>query len=312
MTILPGLDGLRQLAPGSILSIGNFDGVHRGHQSLLALARDMRAKRPGARLALATFEPHPLTVLRPQRVPPRLTPRDFKRELLAQQGVDDLVELAPEPAVLNLTAEDFWRILRDEVRPFAMIEGSEFNFGKGRGGNIHRLREWAAASDVKLHVAEELEVPLLDMRVVPVSSTVVRWLIAYGRVRDAAICLGRPYALRGEVIKGHQRGREIGVPTANLQCDQQLVPDDAVYAGRTTIDGTTYPAAVSIGTMPTFGENQRQVEAHLVGFSGDLYGREITVQLLDWLREQRKYASVELMMQQIAKDVADIVQRYRA
>ena len=137
--------------------------------------------------------------------------------------------------------------------------------------------------------------PLLDLRVVPVSSTVVRWLIAYGRIRDAAICLGRPYALRGEVIRGHQRGREIGVPTANLRCEAQIIPDDAVYAGRATVDGKTYPAAVSIGTMPTFGENQRQIEAHLVGFSGDIYGRTLTVELLDWLREQRKYTSIDLL-----------------
>jgi riboflavin kinase/FMN adenylyltransferase len=235
----------------------------------------------------------------------------MKRELLEQQGVDDLVELAPEPAVLNLTAEQFWAVLRDEVRPHSLVEGSEFNFGKGRGGNIDRLREWSATSEIALDEVGEVEASLLDLRVAPVSSTVVRWLIAYGRVRDAAICLGRPYSLRGEVVRGYQRGGEIGFPTANLQCDAQLVPDDAVYAGRATIDGTTYPAAVSIGTMPTFGENRRQVEAHLVNFNGDLYGRVISVELLDWLREQRKFASIDLLKKQIAKDVADTVERMK-
>jgi riboflavin kinase/FMN adenylyltransferase len=189
------------------------------------------------------------------------------------------------------------------------VEGAEFNFGKGRGGNIHRLREWCAASEVKLHVVGQVEVPLLDLRVVPVSSTVVRWLIAYGRARDAAICLGRPYELHGEVIKGYQRGREIGVPTANLSCAEQLVPDDAVYAGRCTVDGITFPAAVSIGTLPTFGECNRQIEAHLIGFSGDLYGRTLTVELLDWLREQRKYAGIDELKKQIARDIADTIAR---
>jgi riboflavin kinase / FMN adenylyltransferase len=309
MNILSGLDGLRTLPPGSILSIGNFDGVHRGHQALLEVARAHRRQRPGSRIAVATFEPHPFTVLRPEKVPPRLTPRDLKRELLEQQGVDDLIELAPDPAVLNLTAEEFWAILRDQVRPVCLIEGHEFNFGKGRGGNIHRLRQWCAASEVKLHVVSEVEVALLDLRVVPVSSTVVRWLIAYGRVRDAAICLGRPYALRGPVIKGYQRGRELGVPTANLRCNAQLVPDDGIYAGRCTLDARTFPAAVSIGTMPTFGECDRQIEAHLVGFSGDLYGGILTVELLDWLREQRKFASVDALKVQIARDVEETVER---
>jgi riboflavin kinase/FMN adenylyltransferase len=309
MNLLSGFDGLRTLAPGSILSIGNFDGIHRGHQALLALARKLREQSPGARIAVATFEPHPFTVLRPDKVPRRLTPREFKRELLEQQGVDDLIELAPQPALLNVQAETVWAMLRDEIRPAHLIEGSGFHFGKGRGGNVARLREWSAGTDVRLHVIDEIEATLLNLCVVPASSTIIRWLVAYGRVRDAAICLGRPYALRGEVIKGYQRGRELGVPTANLRCDDQLVPEDGVYAGRCTIDGRTFPAAVSIGTMPTFGECKHQIEAHLIGFSGDLYGRIITVELLDWLREQRKYSNLELLKDQIARDLAETTER---
>src|SRR5579862_526283 len=128
MKRLAGLSGLRSLSPGAVLSIGNFDGVHVGHQALLARARQLRAANPGARLGVVTFEPHPLTVLRPEKSPPRIAPPGWKRELLERQGVDDLVELAPEPAVLNLPAEDFWAILRDEVRPAHLVEGKEFNF----------------------------------------------------------------------------------------------------------------------------------------------------------------------------------------
>src|SRR5690606_35341648 len=129
----------------------------------------------------------------------------------------------------------------------------------------------------------------------PVSSSLIRWLITHGRVRDAAVCLGRPYTLRGVVIKGHQRGRTIGIPTANLDCDDQLVPADGVYAGRCTVAGRCYSAAVSIGTMPTFGPNARQIVAYLIGFHGDLYVRTLDLEILDWLREQRRFDGIDAL-----------------
>src|SRR3954469_17929107 len=151
MRILEGLDGLRQLAPGSVLSIGNFDGVHRGHLRIIELARQLRAQS-GGRLALITFEPHPLTVLRPDKVPPRLTTPAIKRSLLAAMGVDDLVILAPTRELLDLSAEQFFSILRDDVKPAHLIEGESFNFGKDRGGTIDTLRNWCAQSALALHV----------------------------------------------------------------------------------------------------------------------------------------------------------------
>ncbi len=307
MITLNGLDGLAQLPPGAVLSIGNFDGVHLGHGRIIGDARAIVARAGAPALAVVTFEPHPLTVLRPEAVPPRLTPPALKHELIAAAGADFLVLLPPEPAVLGLTAEQFWAYLRDAVRPSHLVEGRSFTFGKNRGGTVDRLREWGAAADIGVNVVDPLSVPLLNLHVVPVSSSLVRWLLAHGRARDAAICLGRPYALEGEIVKGHQRGRTIGMPTANLRADAQLVPADGVYAGRCAVDGTTYPAALSIGTMPTFGENARQVEAHLVGFAGDLYGRTLRVQLLDWLREQWKMTSVDALKEQMARDVERVV-----
>ncbi len=302
LNVLTGLDGLRALAPGGVLSVGNFDGLHLGHRKIIETAKGLLA--PRARLAVVTFEPHPLTVLRPDLAPPRLTPPQMKRELLAAAGVDDLVELPPDPDVLDLTAEAFWAILRDEVRPTHIVEGKSFNFGKGRGGTIDNLREWADGSPVKLQVIEGVSVALLDLQVVEVTSSLIRWLTAHGRVRDASICLGRGYALRGEVVEGRQRGRTIAVPTANLRVTDQLVPSDGVYAGRSTIDGKNHAAAVSIGTMPTFGEHQRQVEAHLIGFNGDLYGQTIEVELIDWIREQWKFANVDALKIQLQRDIA--------
>lgn len=306
MNTLEGLDGLRRIPPGAAISIGNFDGVHLGHQAILRSARAISAAR-NTTFAVVTFEPHPLTVLNPAAAPPRLSPAPLKRELLADLGVEILVTLAPEPAVLELTAERFWQILRDEVKPAALVEGQSFSFGKGRGGNVKLLAEWIAGTGVELHVEPPVSVPLLDMQVAPISSSLIRWLLSHGRVRDAALCLGRPFTLVGEVVKGHQRGRTIGVPTANLACGDQLLPADAVYAGRCEIDGKTYPAAVSIGLLPTFGDSARQVEAHLIGFDGDLYGRIMRLELIDWIRDQYKFNGLPALKERIARDVASTI-----
>jgi riboflavin kinase/FMN adenylyltransferase len=304
-----GLDGLRSLAPGGVMSIGNFDGIHLGHRKLLEMADALRARSASGRVAIVTFEPHPLTVLRPELAPPRLTPPHTKQALLELAGVDDYVILPPAPEVLNLTAENFWRILRDEARPAHLIEGNTFTFGKGRGGTIDRLREWSASSAIKLDIVAPVDAVLLDLTIVPVNSSLIRWLVAHGRVRDAAICLGRPYTLHGEVVRGFGRGRQLGVPTANIHCDDQLIPADGVYAGRCAIDGKTYAAAVSIGSLPTFEERKFQVEAHLIGYDGDLYGRTIDVELLDWVREQWKFDGVEALKRQIARDLEVVKDR---
>ncbi len=308
---LSGLSGLRQVPPGTILSVGNFDGLHRGHDRLLRLAASLRQTHGSSGVTVVTFEPHPLTVIRPEIAPPRLTPPAIKQSLLSAAGVDYLVTLPPIPEVLNLKAEDFWKILRDEVRPTHMIEGSSFTFGKGRGGNIDKLREWMADSKVRLEILDPVSVPLLNLQVVQVSSSLIRWLLSHGRVRDAAICLGRSYVLEGPVVKGHQRGRSIGMPTANIHCDDQLIPADGVYAGQVRLDGALYPAAISIGTMPTFGHNNRQIEAHLIGFNGDLYGRTIRVELLDWIRDQQKFSGLNALKAQLARDLSDISTRHQ-
>src|SRR5205823_1725795 len=144
-----------------------------------------------------------------------------KQVLLEREGVDHLIILPPTHQVLDLTAEDFWKLLREEARPAHLVEGDTFNFGKGRGGTIDKLRDWAAASPIRLHAVPPVTVPLLDLQVVPVSSSLVRWLLEHGRVRDAAICLGRAYALEGTVTRGFQRGQQLGFPTANLQVIEQ-------------------------------------------------------------------------------------------
>jgi len=304
MQILTGLEGLKQLPPGTALSVGNFDGVHLGHRRILGTARELNERDKGAGVAVVTFEPHPLTVLRPTIAPPRLTPVGMKRQLLEDGGVDYLVELPPGREVLDLSAEAFWALLRDQVRPWHMIEGGTFNFGKDRRGTIERLREWASQSQIQLHIAPSVSVALLNLSVVAVNSSLIRWLLGHGRVRDAAICLGRAYALEGEVVQGHRRGHAIGVPTANLKVHDQMVPLDGVYSGRTGVDGRSYAAAISIGTTPTFDERQFQIEVHLIDFHGDLYGKHLRVEIIDWLREQRRFGGVEPLKSQLKMDIA--------
>lgn len=311
MQILYGLHALPQLPRNAVVSIGNFDGVHRGHQHILRLATRLKSQSNGPSAAVITFEPHPLTVLRPEMVPPRLSAADRKQQFIADAGIDHLLILPPEPAVLELTAEMFWRRLSDAVKPTALVEGRSFSFGKGRSGTVERLKAWAEPEGTRVHVVPPVEVALLDMSLVPASSSLIRWLLAHGRVRDAAVCLGRPYELSGPVIQGHQRGRTIGVPTANLDCAEQLVPAPGVYAARTTVGGTTYAVALSIGTMPTFGDDhRRQVEAHLIGFDGDLYGQTLRLELLDWLRDQQKFASLDALKAQLSRDIATAATRH--
>jgi riboflavin kinase/FMN adenylyltransferase len=306
MRLLQGLDGLKLIPPGTALTVGNFDGLHLGHRKILSVASELAGD---AGVTVVTFEPHPLTILRPNEVPPRLTPEPIKHELLQSLGVKYLVCIPPTAEVLNLSAGDFWALIRDGLCPAHMVEGTTFNFGKNRAGTIDRLREWTAVSDVKLHVIEPVKVPLMDLQVPAVSSSLIRWLLINGRARDSAVCLGRPYTLRGLVIKGFQRGRTIGIPTVNLDVGRQLVPGDGVYVGRMTVDGVAYAAAVSIGNLPTFDDGRFQLEAHLIGYSGDLYGRVLDLEILDWVRDQLRYPSIDLLKAGLAIDLAWIGKR---
>jgi riboflavin kinase/FMN adenylyltransferase len=304
MQVLHGLDGLARVPKRAVASIGNFDGVHLGHQHILRTARRLADQCESRAQVVITFEPHPSTVLRPELAPPRLTPPALKDPLIEALGADYLVVLAPEPQVLNLSAEDFWIMLRDQIQVAHLVEGSSFRFGKGAAGNVHQLRQWTAGTSVALHVVESVEVPLLDLKLVAVHSSLIRFLLEFGRVRDAAICLGRPYMLAGPVGHGAARGRTIGIRTANLEITEQMLPAFGVYAGRCRIDRRVVAAAVNIGPTPTFGLDQPQVEAHLIDFEGELYGRRIELELLDWLRDQYKFPSAEALKGQIERDIA--------
>lgn len=305
MIVQEGLAALAQLPPDATISVGNFDGVHLGHRHILEEAKRLRGEV--GELVVVTFEPHPLSVLKPEFSPPLIMTLRAKRELLAAAGVDRMIVLKPTADVLNTTAEDFFTLLRDGARIRQMVEGQDFNFGKSRGGNIERLREWCARDRIGLTIVDDVHVTLTDRSQVSASSSLVRWLLAHGRVEDAARCLGRPFLIEGVVERGEQRGRTIGFPSANIAADEPLLLAGGVYAATWNIDGIERDVALSIGAKETFHAAHRVVvEAYVLDFAGDLYGRDARIQVTRWLRDQSKFPSLQSLIEQLHRDVARV------
>jgi riboflavin kinase/FMN adenylyltransferase len=283
---------------GGALSVGNFDGVHRGHVALLEELRRQADAVHGPAVAL-TFDPHPLQLLRPDSYPPPLTTIAERARLLRAHGADHVVILGTTHDFLRLTAEEFFeRVVRGHFEARAMVEGESFGFGRGRGGNVATLAELCRRDGLGLVV-----VPPVDVGGQAVSSSRVRAALQRGAVREAAQCLGRPYRLTGTVEAGQQRGAGLGFPTANLGRAQTLIPGDGVYAVRVDRDGTRWPGAANIGPNPTFGESARKVEVHLIGFRGDLYGQGLSVEFIDRLRDTRPFGGVSELVAQLRADV---------
>jgi riboflavin kinase/FMN adenylyltransferase len=295
---------------GAYISIGNFDGVHLGHADLARRLRLAASADPdGPRPTLAvTFDPHPVAVLRPDRAPSPLTTIDRRVELLLRAGVDGVVVFRTGPWLLGMTARDFFdRIVLDRFGARGMIEGPTFGFGRDRRGDVERLAAWCRESGLAFEVAP----PCVSGGEL-VSSSRVREALAAGRLGEANELLGRPHRLGGTVVRGAARGAAIGFPTANLGGIAELVPADGVYATLATVEGLPggpRPAATHIGPNSTFGERARSVEAHLLDFSGDLYGRKVELDLVAMLRGSRRFDGVEALLEQIRRDVEETRRR---
>jgi riboflavin kinase/FMN adenylyltransferase len=283
---------------GGAVAVGNFDGVHRGHGALLAELR-RQAKAVNGPAVVLTFDPHPLQLLRPEQFMPVLTTVPDRAELLRQQGADEVLILRTTPELLHLSADQFFHeVVRGRLDARAMVEGPNFAFGRNREGTLERLQQLCAAAGVRLTI-----VPPLTLDGVMVSSSRVRDALLRGDVRGAAHFLGRPYRLRGRVGTGQRRGAKLGFPTANLEQIETLVPGNGVYAVRALHQGGAGPGAANVGPNPTFGEQARKVEVHLIGFQGDLYGQPLAVDFVERLRDTRPFAGVEELVAQLRKDV---------
>ena len=299
-----GLDALPATLRGCALTIGNFDGVHLGHQRIITAACEL-ARRQGRSMVAMTFEPPPDQVVRPRDVIKRITPVEVKAELLLEAGADAVVLAAAGRDLLSMTPQQF--IDEVVVRRFApghVVEGPDFCFGHKRSGNVETLRQAGATAGFEAHVIEPVQVELAGESH-RVSSTLIRSLVEDGRVADARRCLGRDFALYGQIVHGTGRGAQIlGFPTVNLLSPQQVVPGEGVYAGWADIDGTSSAAAISVGHTPTLGgTGGRVVEAHLIGMTGRFYDLQMKLRFTERLRGQTKFESVEALRAQIAEDI---------
>jgi riboflavin kinase/FMN adenylyltransferase len=306
MKLIRNLATLTPDLRGGAVSIGNFDGVHRGHARIVAQVRAQAALVDGPSIVF-TFDPHPVRLLRPDETPPPLTWTDRKADLLRELGVDALVVYPTDEHLLSLTPDAFFReIVVQRLGARAMIEGPNFFFGKDRAGDIEVLSDLCERNGVTLEVVE----PLVAGESY-VSSSSIRDLIRNGDVAAATNLLTRPYRIRGMVTHGAARGTKIGFPTANIDAIDTILPGVGVYAGRgITADGT-WPAAVNIGPNPTFGDDVLKVEAHLVGYSGSLYGQPLEVDFLARVRDTRGFASVEELKQQLQSDIQNTSEIWR-
>ena len=300
MRLLRGFEAAESFR-GGYASIGNFDGVHRGHQAMLN-ALTSRSRSDGVPAVAVTFDPHPIALLRPEATPPPLTSIDYRAELLGRYGVDVTVVIPTDRQLLSLTAEEFFdRVVRGELHAKGLVEGPNFFFGRNRSGNVTVLRSLCAAHGLAFDV-----VPPVTVDEQLVSSSVIRSLIEAGDIGHAVRLLGHPYRIRGTVGRGAERGRTLGFPTANLFNVATLTPGNGVYAALVHTTEGRRATAVNVGPNPTFGEAARKIEAHILDFDGDLYGRTLDIDFVGRIRDVKRFASVDELREQLQHDLATV------
>jgi riboflavin kinase/FMN adenylyltransferase len=287
----------------TVVTIGNFDGVHLGHQHVVRRATEVAAELGVSDVVAVTFDPHPIAVLRPEHAPPTLTSIEDRIALLEAAGVQDVLVIPFSREIAAWTPDEFvQRIIVDALHAQGVVVGANFRFGNRAAGDCQTLRELGEQHDFILDAVQ------LDGGPQVWSSTYVRNCLAAGDVAGAAEALGRPFVVRGVVVKGDQRGRELGFPTANVPTNGlAAAPADGVYAGRLTrLDtGETFPTAISVGTNPTFdGERERRVESYVLDRTDlDLYGVEVEVAFIEHLRGMVKFEGIEKLVETMHDDV---------
>jgi riboflavin kinase/FMN adenylyltransferase len=301
-------DGVKvyyDLPPGAaafsrtVVTIGNFDGVHLGHRAILARVLK-RARELDGQAVAVTFEPHPLKVLRPEMNLPLLTTPDQKLSLLAASGLDGVVVLPFTHELAAMLARDFvQQYFCERLQVREAVVGHDYRFGRGREGNIELLIEMGKNHGFTVQVVWAVET---DGAVV--SSSLIRALLRLGKVEEGARLLGRPYGVVGRVVRGKGRGAKLlGVPTANLRPENELLPASGIYAVRVRRGAETFSGVANIGTCPTFDNQDLSLEVHLLEFQGDLYGENLEVHFVTRLREERRFPSIEALAAQIRADI---------
>lgn len=281
---------------GGVWAIGNFDGLHRGHQALFVRARALAAEL-GVTSGVLTFSPHPARLLNPGLAPPLILAEDEREAGIAAAGADALVVVHFTRALAAQSPEAFVReVLIERIGARAVVVGEGFRFGNRAAGTADDLR--------RLGLRVE-EVPPVREGDLVCSSSKIREMVLAGRVESAALVLGRPYRLVGQVVSGDRRGRSIGIPTANLETNRELLPRVGVYATRATLeDGRVFPSVTNIGLRPTFAGEGVRIEAHLLGFDGDLYGQRLVLDVVARIRDEQRFSDVNALVAQIRQDIA--------
>ena len=300
MITLEDFESIPSRASGAFVAVGNFDGVHRGHAHLLDRLR-VRADLAGVPALALTFDPPPAAILRPDAIPVPLTSIDRRAELMVKAGATEVGVFRTGPWLLGLTAREFFdRVILGQLRARGMVEGPTFGFGRDRGGDAQLLGSWCLEAGLEFEVASPTE-----MGGSIISSSRIRLALAEGKAEEASRLLGHPHRIQGLVTHGAGRGAGIGVPTANLDHIDTVIPLDGVYAALATIEGRPDPisAACNVGPNPTFGEQVRKVEAHLIDFQGDIYGKVVALDFLQQLRPTRRFSGLDDLLEQIRSDV---------
>jgi riboflavin kinase / FMN adenylyltransferase len=304
MQVIEDLNAIEKRLINPVLTIGNFDGVHRGHLALFEKVKE-RAGAIRGRSAVMTFEPHPIRIMKPGNGPRLITPTQQKIELIGRAGIDVLLCIPFTREFADISARDFVQnILVNRIGIKELVVGYDYAFGRNREGNIPLLREMGENLGFAVHLVEPIHVENLL-----VSSTSIRRLIQEGRLSEAKTLLGRDFQVEGTVVRGHNRGgRLLGFPTANLNPQDELLPRTGVYAVFVLVNGRTYNGVTNVGYNPTFRDKALSVETHILDFSKDIVGEKIKLTFLHRLRDEKAFKGLTELTDQISQDIRDAKQ----
>lgn len=302
MKIIKNINDIKHPFKNAVITIGNFDGVHKGHQAIIHQVIEKAESIDGTSVVI-TFEPHPIRVLKKNGWPPLITLYDQKIELISQTGIDALICIKFDEKLASISAQDFVdEILIKRVGMKAIVIGKDYAFGKDRSGNVDFLKKCAINSGFEVIVANWIPMSYFGSR--RISSTKVRDMVMSGNVEEAFNLLGRYYQIRGKVVSGRNRGGKLlGFPTANINLQDELCPKSGIYAVTVECRGNKYKGVANIGYSPTFEDHIFTIEVHILNFKEDIYGEYILVNFIKRIRNEVKFSSIEELSKQISTDI---------